>query len=125
MLWHIALFSCLVAGISAECPNINDLPVLNDEGDQFYCAFNWHDEKPWEFDIPLEGCNTGEPYPETYMDGYDYSTGDDRFHAIGSLIVKAGCTLYGYSVGKRNVNFKSVLSKGEMILMCTKNFCDI
>ncbi len=103
MLRCIAIFSCLVAGISAECPNINDLPVLNDAGDKFYCAVTWGDTNPWDQSIPLEGCNHyNDYYPHSLMDGDDKTTtGGGTFYSLGSLIVKAGCTLYGYEVGNK------------------------
>jgi len=96
MLLVIVSFAFLFSGLNAECPNINELPVLNDAGDRFYCAFNWQDEYPWDHDIPLEAC-VREEYYKTYMDGLDYDVDPCCFEPIGGLIVKAGCTLYGYS----------------------------
>merc|ERR1712126_112543 len=85
----------LFTRINAECPDINDMPVLNENGDQFYCAFNWYeDEDPWDNDIPLEACNGNY---EDFMDGFDFTTNSDGvFRPFGGIIVKAGCTLYGY-----------------------------
>jgi len=84
-----------ISGINAECPNIDELPVLNDAGDQFYCAFRWSDDCPWDNDIPLEACNGDH---STYMDGYDWENGGvSGFISFGGTIVKAGCTLYAYS----------------------------
>jgi len=69
---------------------------LNSAGDEFYCAFNWYeDDYPWDHDIPLEGC-TSDGYL-TYMDGDDYNSPDGYHVNVGALIVKAGCTFYGYS----------------------------
>ena len=99
MFWQNLLFIAIVPFLSielhAECPNINDLPVLNPAGNSFYCAFDWADTYPWKNDIPLEGCN-GDKYE--LMDGTNWDTKSNKFYAIGGLIVKAGCTLYGYEV---------------------------
>jgi len=96
LLQLITLFAILFSPLNAECPNIDSLPVLNDAGDEFYCAFNWGDDYPWDHDIPLEACNDGS-HKDTWMDGYDHDLDPDYFHPFGGLIVKAGCTLYGYS----------------------------
>jgi len=90
----LALFSLLTVGIGAECPNINDLPVLNEQGDKFFCGFTWNDYHPWDQHIPLEGCNGAET---PFLDDYDYPGTPGYFAQMGSIIVKAGCTLYAYS----------------------------
>jgi len=71
--------------------------VLNDAGDQFYCAFSWRDDYPWNNDIPLEACNE-RSLNDTFMDGFDSNLGDGQFRAFGGTIVKAGCTIYGYEL---------------------------
>jgi len=78
-------------GVLSECPNINDLPVLTDDGTMFFCAFTWYDEGSTE---PIQGCNGDD---RTYMDDDDLDHGDGYYLSAGSIIVKAGCTLYGYS----------------------------
>jgi len=92
----VVLLAYFVTGLDAECPNINDMPVLNDAGDHFYCAFRWQDNYPWDHDIPLEACLD----EDTYLiedDAKDYDTGSSNHWSIfGGTIVKAGCTLYGY-----------------------------
>jgi len=95
LLQLITLFAILISPLNAECPNIDDMPVLNEAGDKFYCAFNWGDLYPWDHDIPLEAC-TDDSW-ETYMDGIDVDMAPAYFKPFGGLIVKAGCTLYGYS----------------------------
>ena len=84
-------------GIDSECPRNKDLPVLK-EGlgkteDQFYCAFTWDKKGDEE---PMRACNGQK---RIWMDGENYN---GQFAAnmvpTGSVMVKAGCTLYGYSV---------------------------
>jgi len=83
----------LLSGLKAECPSIDSLPVLNSAGDNFYCAFDWADDFPWEHELPLDAC-LGRRFDE--MDNVDMDAAGG-FYIIGGLIVKAGCTLYGYS----------------------------
>jgi len=106
LLELIIPFAILISGLNAECPQIDSLPVLNDAGDNFYCAFNWiGDIYPWDHDIPLEACNDGQ---YDYMDGFDNPGTDNRhFLQVGGLIVKAGCTFYGYS----NANYGGSLTQ--------------
>jgi len=87
----------MVSGLKAECPNIDDMPVLNDAGDHFYCAFNWwYDNYPWDHDIPLEACEDVDEH-RTWMDDHDFDNEPGYFTPFGGLIVKAGCTIYAYS----------------------------
>merc|ERR1711894_743312 len=65
-------------GVSSECPNLNDLPVLNDAGDEFYCAFYWQE---WGDEEPIRGCN-GEEY--SVMDNTDHDAADGYYYATGS-----------------------------------------
>jgi len=83
------LFIWKIEGVISECPSINDLPVLNESGDEFYCAFSWKD---FGSDEAIQGCNG---YMDTYMDNYDWGE-TNGFEPVGSIIVKAGCTFYGY-----------------------------
>jgi len=78
-------------GVLSECPKINDLPVLNDAGDNFYCAWQWHEYGSTE---PIKSC-IGNNY--TWMDNTDHNSAEGYYLPAGSIIVKAGCTLYGYS----------------------------
>lgn len=82
-------------GVLSECPKINDLPVLNDAGDTFYCAWRWLDYGSTE---SIKACNGAS---KVCMDDGDYEL-EGHYLATGSIIVKAGCTLYGYS--DRNYN---------------------
>ena len=96
IVFVIAEFTFMIPVLGAECPKINNLPVLNTAGNNFYCAFDWIDAYPWTHEIPLEACNDKR---YNLMDGTDWDTGNVHlFKPIGGLIVKAGCTLYGYQV---------------------------
>jgi len=64
--------------------------VLNSAGDEFYCAWHWRN---WGADEPIRGCNGPEFY---HMDHYDDDEPEGKMMPMGSIIVKAGCTLYGY-----------------------------
>merc|ERR1712223_854791 len=59
----IAVWS--ISEVTSECPNINDLPVLNEDGTGFYCAWTWGE---WGDSMPIHGCNGGSGF---MMDGYD------------------------------------------------------
>merc|ERR1712038_1487691 len=84
------IFVCTLNGVLLECPNNNELPVLNDVGDAFYCAWNWDG---WGNPEPIQACN-GEV--EFYMDDYDHDNDIGWYTPVESLIVKAGCTFYGW-----------------------------
>ena len=79
-------------GVLSECPNINDLPVLNEAGDEFYCAWFWQGHGNPE---PIDACNGGSG---PVMDNADWDTSPGVYMPMESIIVKAGCTLYGYAV---------------------------
>ena len=82
-----------------ECPHVNSLPTLTSNGEKFYCAFNWKDRYPWHHQIPLEACK-GPSQTQWILDHHNgvYDGNDGIF---GALIVKAGCTLTGFSVIKK------------------------
>ena len=89
----VLVFSLVfIMAAQAGCPNINDLPVMTEAGDAFWCIWNWSGRGG---DIPLEGCNGEE---NSYLDGIDKDASDGHYYPFGSAIVKAGCTLYGYEV---------------------------
>jgi len=92
MLGALVFSLFFIAGTRAECPNINDLPVMTAAGDSFYCFWIYAEKGG---DIPLEGCN-GQGY--SYLDGADEDSPAGYYWPIGSAIVKAGCTLYGYEL---------------------------
>jgi hypothetical protein len=81
-----------LGGAHAECPRINDIPVMTEAGDAFYCAVSWYEKGG---DIPLEGCNGGD---FSWMDDTDFDAPPGEWMSTGSIIAKAGCTLYGYEV---------------------------
>ena len=84
--------------IDSECPRNKDLPVLKEgfdagKEDQFYCAFTWN---KWGDKESMRGCNGQK---RIWMDNQDYNGKFDRsMVSVGSVMVKAGCNLYGYSV---------------------------
>ena len=92
--FHLAALCLIITlnGVLAECPNINDLPVLNDELNEFYCMWIWYDFGSTEL---IDGCNGFEWYG---IDKYDYPGKERTYIPFGSVIVKAGCTVYGYGV---------------------------
>ena len=91
MLVSIFLIVCLhFVRINGECPNINDLPVLNSAGDEFYCAWHWRN---WGADEPIRGCNGPEFY---HMDHYDDDEPEGKMMPMGSIIVKAGCKHWSF-----------------------------
>jgi len=77
-------------GALTECPNINDIPVLTDDGAAFYCTRFWEE---WGDSEPIKACN-GIGYD--LLDNTDWTAERGYMMPFGSLIVKAGCTLYGY-----------------------------
>jgi len=80
----------IMDGVLSECPKLDDLPVLNDAGNEFYCAWQWQYRGDTE---PIRACN-GPPY--VWMDNIDFTSGAGAWLPAGSIMVKAGCTLYGY-----------------------------
>jgi len=82
--------SLTLDGVLSECPNINDIPVLNAAGDRFFCAWFWQDKGNPE---PIDSCNGGNG---PVMDDYDFDSPSGSYMPMESIIVKAGCTLYGY-----------------------------
>ena len=97
MLKFALLFLVLVVGLNSECPAIDDLPAITKDGKQFYCAFNWW---PKGDDLPIDACNkmNGAAHNKTWMENQDQDPAEHFYQPVGSLIVKAGCTFYGYSV---------------------------
>ena len=78
--------------IWSQCPNIVDLPVLNEAGDEFYCALFWQGHGNPE---PIDACNGGSG---PVMDNADWDAPPGVYMPMESIIVMAGCTLYGYAV---------------------------
>ena len=76
---------------------MEDLPVINDSGDAFYCSFMWRGKGG---DIPLAGCDDRSP-AYFYLDGADVQLPSPRlgyYFDYSSIMVKNGCDLYVYSV---------------------------
>lgn len=80
-----------VVNIQAECPTIDSIPVMNSDGTNFVCAERWDGTPARD---PIEACN-GNSW--LMYKGDDVDTGDDgSYWPVSSLIVKAGCTFYGW-----------------------------
>ena len=80
-------------GVNKECPNEEDLPVLNERGDKFYCAFSWDEAGGDKKKNSCKGTKT------VYMADEDFSVDIDKgMLSTGSIMVNAGCTLTGYKV---------------------------
>ena len=100
LMFHLMCYLLFSLVIPSECPDNRDLPVLNEKGDQFYCAFSWNGHGDIEL---MKACDGNR---STWMDGQDYSVTGEDYNAdldtemlpVGSIMVKAGCTLYGYEV---------------------------
>ena len=68
---------------------------MNEAQDNFICAYVWNefgDEINLE---PIRSCNGKN---DTYMAGEDYDVPEGKMVPMGSIIVKSGCTLYGFDV---------------------------
>jgi len=88
----LIFWACSTKG---ECPNINSIPVMNEDSTNFVCAQTW--DAPGSVS-PIEGCNTISASYILYK-GQDLDATDCCLINMGSVIVKAGCTLYGWEHG--------------------------
>ena len=82
----LALLICQVHG---ECPQMKDIPVM--AGPEFSCAQVW---KGWGHELSVNACN-GETFIKA--DHMDEDAGWGSYFPWGSIMVKAGCTLYMFS----------------------------
>ena len=80
-----------------ECPSVSSIDVMNEEGTDFVCAVRWSGKGSVN---TIEGCNDcgTNPGPYTMMKDDDCDNEGDGWCIAGSIIVKAGCTLYGWEV---------------------------
>lgn len=77
-----------------ECPSPNNIPVMNDEGTEFVCGVRWFGHGA---EHAIDGCNDCDGYgPFTMMANNDCDNEGDGWCPSGSILVKAGCTLYGW-----------------------------
>ena len=79
---------------------------MDTEKNEFICAFIYPDINPWKnikednlLGDEMDGCTSPK---QIVLDGEEKSDGGrgdntPEYH-VGSLIVKAGCTFYGYGV---------------------------
>ena len=84
--------------IRAECPSMDKVPVMYDS-DTFLCGVFFSGEGRG---YPIDGCNKCRPDDNEngYLlkHGYNYDAGDGKFIPMGSVIIRPGCKLYGYTV---------------------------
>jgi len=92
----VAILSSCTLYLKAECPSINSIPVMNAEGTNFYCAEVWDGIGSAS---PIEGCNALSHDPGFLSKGDDLDAGciNNLYYPTGSIIVKAGCVLYGWN----------------------------
>lgn len=83
------------------CPRIQDIPVMNDTENEFVCCRTWDG---WGDSEEVGGCNV---ISWTGLDKYRFEGIEGKMFGVGSLIVKAGCTYYGY----KDYNFKGDVIK--------------
>ena len=84
--------------IRAECPSMNQVPVMYNS-DTFLCGLLFFGEGRG---YPIDGCNKCTPEDDEngyrMKHGYNYASDDDQFLPMGSVIIRPGCKLYGYTV---------------------------
>ena len=96
----LCAFVLIIALTNGECPAMNELPVMTDAGDNFYCAFVWDN---WGGKDQFEGCNGNNA---VWLKGEDKPNAEpEDYYGCGSIIVKPGCTFYGYEVFFISANF--------------------
>ena len=79
----VAAFVLQLHAANAECPQMEDIPVMYDE-DNFMCFTWWRD---YGGDYSVSACNGDQWY---CPDGRDYV----GYVPMGSIFVMPGCTLY-------------------------------
>jgi len=92
-----AVLSACTLYIKAECPSIDSLPVMNSDSTNFFCAKTWDG---WGSVNSIEGCNiaTESSMPWELYKGDQMDAGcTGPYYPMGSIIVKAGCVLYGWN----------------------------
>ncbi len=100
-LAYLALLGLLAPVVKAECPPLEDVPVMHpEEEDTFNCARRY---SLVGADHPVQGCNACQAEHEfdwdyDNYDGYKYNNPNGQI-GIGSMIVLPGCTFYGFSQG--------------------------
>ena len=85
----LSLLLSMIILVNGECPSNTDIPVMYDSN-WFMCAASWHD---YGATYAVDACNGDEHH---YRDGYDNDPGEGYMIPMGSIFVKAGCTLYMY-----------------------------
>ena len=84
--------------IRAECPSMNQVPVMYDS-DTFLCGVYFSGEGRG---YPIDGCNKCRPGDDEngrlMKHGHNHDAGEGYFIPMGSVIIRPGCKLYGYTV---------------------------
>ena len=93
--------------IRAECPSMDQVPVMYNS-DTFLCGLAFYGEGRG---YPIDGCNKCRPDDDEngkqMKHGYNYAGNDNQFLPMGSVIIRPGCKLYGYTVSKvTSLNFR-------------------
>jgi len=89
------IFLSVLSSVTGECPANpdDDIPIMYDE-DHFTCAKIWNGPGDSYWVDACNGCSGGTSF--SIRDGYD-QPGDVRmYYPMGSIMVKAGCTLFMY-----------------------------
>ena len=112
MGYHFNFIFLLVVGVQnvqCECPSVDSLPVMTDDNTNFYCAAMWFGKG---HPSPIQGCNECDGMDmQHWFKGDDGPGGEDGYWPMGSVIVKAGCTLYAFEVTK-SIQFLLYLNTG-------------
>jgi len=89
----LLLFIGILGSIKGECPSPNSIPIMYDD-EHFTCAKKWYGPGNPESIDACNGCDYGESY--TMRDGEDGYGAYNSHYPMGSIMIKAGCTLYMY-----------------------------
>jgi len=83
------------------CPTVDEVPVMDSKYDVFVCFAIWDG---WGDSTMVGGCNGEREYG---YDGKKWKGQGNKMWPVGSILVKNGCTFYGYE----EMNYKGDLIK--------------
>jgi len=95
-MFSLLLFVAVVNLVKGECPSALDIPISIENG-TFTCATYWKGPGDASTSAGLDACNScdyGDNY--TMIHGEDMAGEANSHYPMGSIFVKAGCTLYMY-----------------------------
>ena len=111
MLNKIFVLILSFSQILAECPSMDQVPVMYNS-DTFLCGVSFSGEGR---EYPIDGCNKCRPDDDEnghrMKHGYNSDAGDGRFFPMGSVIIRPGCKLYGYTVRSKEVHVRFLQKK--------------